>query len=1044
MKTSPTRPLKSAAAVLLLISCGDSTTSTDPPTTTPPPSFTITVAPTEVTFVALDDTVRLTAEVRNQAGEVVTNASVTWSNSNLIVAYVDASGLVAGRGNGTTTIRARSGSATAEARVTVSQVPTGLDTRPPHLEFTHIGSSVRLVASFTDANGHTIPGAIRAVWSSTNTEVATVDSTGLVTAISNGSAGVTAVADSFGVLVSVTVSDPSVDREALESLYHATGGDDWTNNAGWLTDAPLREWFGVNVGPNGRVERLDLSDNGLTGPIPPELGNMNNLTGLWLGDNQLTGPLPPEMGKLSLLNVVSLIRNELSGPIPPEIGGLVSMRELTLGQNNLSGPLPPDIGNLRRMEWLGIAWNLGLSGLLPRSLLQVTDLSRFYAYSTDLCAPLDDEFNQWLDGMADALLNDCNAEQVERLVLSELYELTGGESWNDASGWNTDTDVANWYGVTSEGGRVRSISLGNNGLTGSLPRTLSGLADLEVLDLSNNDLTGAVPADFGAIAALTTLKLNGNAGLEGLLPIQVTDLTRLELLQYENTNLCMPPNRAFQTWRQRVGVVDGAVCDNSVGVKVALPVVYLTQAIQRPAGDVPLIAGRDALLRVFLTSDAPNAFYEPDVVARFSREGAEVYRATIAAEQLVMPTFVDEGDVRRSYNAVIPGDHIQPNLQFVIEVDPDGILPLADGSQTRFPASGVAALDVVEVPPMRLTVVPVVEAAVPDFSVHDWTDGVADDSWQVGLLRYAFPFSEFRARSRETHMTSLNLTSAEGQWGLVLELEALRTLENDSTYWYGAASSVNGYVRGVARLGGPVSMGQPSVAELAHEVGHNLDLLHAPCGNPLRTDPGFPHRDGSIGAWGYDFRDGTMVSPRERRDIMGYCYAQGWLSDYYFEKVISDRNTAGADAQVAASRSQSDLLVIWGGVLDGQLRIEPAIRATSTERLPDGPGPYRIEGFADGAVEFSLSFTPGEDQFGNKYFLFMIPSGPVDRIALTGPEGTVTVNADDERTISIVRDLSSGRIRGILHDWTGDLPAAVGQIDDLDVVTYGALGERRR
>ena len=668
-----------------------------------PPTFTVTVAPTEVTFSAVDDTVRLTAEVRNQAGVVVTNATVGWSSRNLAVARVSASGLVTGTGSGTTMIRARSSSAFADASVTVRQVATGFAISPSRLELGRIGGTARLNASFTDANNHPIPGATGAEWSSTDTIVATVDSTGLVTAAGNGSAVVRAVADSFSTVVSVTVSDPAVDREALERLYHSTGGDAWTNSSGWLTDAPLREWHGVRVGPNGRVEFLTLTNNGLSGPLPPELGDLDNLTGLLLGDNKITGPLPSEIGKLALLERFELLRNELSGPIPPEIGGLVSIKTMIFGQNNLSGPLPSEIGNLRGVERLSLSWNPGLRGLFPRGLLQMKELSRFYAYSTDLCAPIDDEFSEWLDGIENARVNDCNAEQVERLVLSEFFELADGESWNDASGWNSDADVGTWYGISAEGGRVRAISLADNGLAGPLTRAMSGLAELETLDLGNNDLVGAFPADFGGLAALKTLKLNGNAGLEGLLPRQVTDLTNLEVLQYENTNLCIPPTRVYSTWLQGVDMVDGAVCDQLEEVKSSLPVVYLTQAIQRPAGDVPLIAGRDALLRVFLTSDAPNAFYEPAVEARFSRDGEEVYRVTIAPEVVALPTFVYEGDVRHSYNAVIPGDHIQPGLEFVIDADPDGVVPWADGSEIRFPASGAAAVDVVEVPPMALT-----------------------------------------------------------------------------------------------------------------------------------------------------------------------------------------------------------------------------------------------------------------------------------------------------------------------------------------------------
>ena len=239
-------------------------------------------------------------------------------------------------------------------------------------------------------------------------------------------------------------------------------------------------------------------------------------------------------------------------------------------------------------------------------------------------------------------------------------------------------------------------------------------------------------------------------------------------------------------------------------------------------------------------------------------------------------------------------------------------------------------------------------------------------------------------------------------------------------------------------------MGKPTIPELAHEVGHNLNLEHAPCGNPLQVDPGFPHRGGGIGAWGYDFRDGSVVAPATRRDIMGYCYAQGWLSDYNFEKVISYRDSVEADARPAAAQSRSEVLVLWGGVVDGQPRIEPAFRVSSAERLPNGSGPYRLEGSEDGVPVFSISFTPERDQFGNKYFFFMVPSEALDRITLAGPEGTATIGVDDQRTVSVVRDPSSGRIRSILDDWTGDLPAALGQVGGLDIVTWRALGNERR
>ena len=63
----------------------------------------------------------------------------------------------------------------------------------------------------------------------------------------------------------------ATDRAALEALYDATGGANWTNSAGWKTTVPLSEWFGVSTDESGRVTVLWLNGNALTGPIPDVL-----------------------------------------------------------------------------------------------------------------------------------------------------------------------------------------------------------------------------------------------------------------------------------------------------------------------------------------------------------------------------------------------------------------------------------------------------------------------------------------------------------------------------------------------------------------------------------------------------------------------------------------------------------------------------------------------------------------------------------------------------------------------------------------------------
>ncbi len=76
----------------------------------------------------------------------------------------------------------------------------------------------------------------------------------------------------------------SRDRAALVALYHATDAANWTNSQDWLSESRIREWTGVGA-YFGRVTALRLSENGLTGAIPPELGLLSDLVRLELGKN---------------------------------------------------------------------------------------------------------------------------------------------------------------------------------------------------------------------------------------------------------------------------------------------------------------------------------------------------------------------------------------------------------------------------------------------------------------------------------------------------------------------------------------------------------------------------------------------------------------------------------------------------------------------------------------------------------------------------------------------------------------------------------------
>jgi hypothetical protein len=70
---------------------------------------------------------------------------------------------------------------------------------------------------------------------------------------------------------------------------------------------------------------LNLTNSGLTGSIPPEIGNLTNLINLMLYNNQLTGSIPSEIGNLSNLTNLNLYGNQFTGSIPSEIGNLMEL-----------------------------------------------------------------------------------------------------------------------------------------------------------------------------------------------------------------------------------------------------------------------------------------------------------------------------------------------------------------------------------------------------------------------------------------------------------------------------------------------------------------------------------------------------------------------------------------------------------------------------------------------------------------------------------------------------------------------------------------------
>lgn len=466
-------------------------------------------------------------------------------------------------------------------------------------------------------------------------------------------------------------------------------------------------------------------------------------------------------------------------------------------------------------------------------------------------------------------------------------------------------------------------------------------------------------------------------------------------------------------------------------VHLTAPVIYLTQAAQNRAGTLRLIAGRPAFLRVFMVADEAR-LVEPEVQVTLLHEDSLVFEKRLRPETNEVPTDVDESDLNRSYDVEIPGLLIQPGTRLVVELDPECVIPLDPRSQVRYPDAGSKALDVVEPPPYRLILVPTIFRAAPDSSVFDWTDGVTPDSEHMRLGRTIMPVGAIEVEGHEGYTTSLDLRNF-GNWSRWLnEVGVLYEEEGRRGYYYGVVASSSTFSRaGIANIGYPVSVGVDVDFVQTHEVGHTMNLYHAPCGGAGGPDRNYPYDGGSIGVWGFDIGGGRLLDPALYRDVMGYCFENIWISDYQFDRALTHRlgGDGGVDhgAGLGASRDPDrvEVLVVWGGVRDGRLELDASFVLEGPVVLPETDGPYRIEGLgAGGETRFSLSFLPTPLEHGGANFVFFVPYEPewaatLDRMVLTGPEGDYTLTRDGEPPMAVVTDRSTGRVRAIIRDWDG-------------------------
>lgn len=319
-----------------------------------------------------------------------------------------------------------------------------------------------------------------------------------------------------GIVCSV-INNPAERR--ITSLTLGTGYSDSRGLAGYLPNS---------VSNLTELTQLILFPGIVTGPIPPQLGLLQNLRVISLTNNRLTGSIPVSVSSLANLHTLDLSYNLLTGSIPPGLKtGLPRLKVLILSSNRLTGHLPDLPAQLLHLD---LKRNR-ISGTLP---VQMPLTLRYLSLSVNkMWGPL----NGCLDSLSELVYLDLSMNKFGGPIPSSLFRATTHLSSlflqrNNFSGRVPTLSPAPFYGPGSV------VDLSHNALTGELSTVLVGA---ESVFVNNNRLMGRVPEEYitrvnsGSIRTLY-LQHNYISGLPEPGPVMPPDTASVCL-----TYNCMEP-----------------------------------------------------------------------------------------------------------------------------------------------------------------------------------------------------------------------------------------------------------------------------------------------------------------------------------------------------------------------------------------------------------------------------------------------------------------------------------------------------------------------
>ncbi|GJY86019.1 receptor-like protein 7 [Tanacetum coccineum] len=362
--------------------------------------------------------------------------------------------------------------------------------------------------------------------------------------------------------------------------------------------------------PPPATKNFFVSNNTLTGEIPPSLCNLQYIQLLDLSFNNITGSIPSCLGKLSnSLSVLSLRGNKLQGTIPNTFTNECKLQMMSINTNKMKGRVPRSFENCASLEILDLGNNHiedmfpSMLGALPELQVLILKSNKFHGavrfsspsnYNFPKLRIIDLSYNSFSGDLPQQYFQDWSAmkkiQTTAEYMQSEIsiiqeYDNEVYYSW--VGNYSYSMNIIN-KGVKTEYTKIIDvfvvIDLSSNMFGGIIPESITDLSGLQLLNLSNNELSGAIPLSMGSLTRLESLDLSSNK-LSGKMPQELVKLNFLGVLNVSYNNLTgpIPQGTQFDTFLNNSYTGNSELCGYPLSKKCGkselskAPVVSLDQ-----------------------------------------------------------------------------------------------------------------------------------------------------------------------------------------------------------------------------------------------------------------------------------------------------------------------------------------------------------------------------------------------------------------------------------------------------------------------------------